>query len=185
MHKVITDAIAEPLLLADVKLHLRVDTTDDDALITALIPTAREFAEHYTGRSLVVRTLEMALHGFPEDHIDLDAPPVSSVVSIKYTDTAGNEQTVPDTDYTLSPYGEARRISRGYLKQWPITQDVADAVRIQYVAGYAALPDAAHAAMLLLIGHLYQNRQSVSAAKLVEVPMGAIALLNTIKAWGK
>lgn len=185
MHKVITDAIAEPLLLADVKLHLRADTTDDDALITALIPTAREFAEHYTGRSLVVRTLEMALHGFPEDHIDLDAPPVSSVVSIKYTDMAGIEQTVPDTDYTLSLYGDSCRVSRAYLKQWPVTQDIADAVRIRYVAGYATLPDAARSAMLLLIGHLYQNRQSVSAAKLVEVPMGAIALLNTIKAWGK
>lgn len=185
MHKVITDADAEPLLLAEVKAHLRVDVTDDDALITALIPAAREFAEHYTGRSLVVRTLEMALHFFPEYHIDLDASPVTSVVSIKYTDMAGNEQTVPDTDYTLSPYGEARRISLGYLKQWPVTQDVPDAVRIQYVAGFAALPAAARSAMLLLIGHLYQNRQEVSATKLTEVPMGAIALLNTIKAWGK
>jgi hypothetical protein len=92
---------------------------------------------------------------------------------------------VPDTDYTLSPYGESRRISLGYLKQWPVTQDIPDAVRIQYVAGFAALPAAARSAMLLLIGHLYQNRQDVSATKLTEVPMGAIALLNTIKAWGK
>jgi phage conserved hypothetical protein, phiE125 gp8 family len=185
MHKIITDAAAEPLLLADVKVHLRVDTTDDDALITALIPVAREFAEHYTGRSLVERTLEMALRCFPEYHIDLDASPVTSVVSIKYTDAAGVEQTVPDTDYTLSPYGDACRVSLGYLKQWPVTQDIDDAVRIQYVAGFTTLPNAARAAMLLLIGHLYENRQAVGAAKLSEVPMSAVSLLNTIKAWGK
>ena len=185
MHKVITDAAAEPLLLADVKLHLRVDTTDDDDLITALIPAAREFAEHYTGRSLVVRTLEMAMHRFPEYHIDLEASPVTSVVSIKYTDAAGVEQTVPDTDYTLSLYGDSRRVSRGYLKQWPITQDIADAVRIQYVAGYETLPGAARAAMLLLIGHWYARREAVGDVKVSEVPLGAINLLNTVKAWGK
>jgi uncharacterized phiE125 gp8 family phage protein len=185
MHKVINDISAEPITATEAKLHLRVDTTADDTLIAGLIPAARVFAEHYTGRSLVSRTLEMALPCFPEGSIYLDAPPVTSVVSIKYTDTAGVEQTVPSGDYTLSPYGESRRVSLIYGKTWPMTQDVPDAVRIQYVAGYASLPSSAKSAMLLMIGHWYSNREAVGDVKLAEVPLGAINLLNTVKTWGK
>ena len=55
MQTQLTPPAAEPLTLAEAKLHLRVDAdiTDDDSLITALIVTARQQAEHRTGRSLV------------------------------------------------------------------------------------------------------------------------------------
>ncbi len=43
----------EPLTLAEAKLHLRVDLSDDDALITALISAAREQAEFLTGQRLI------------------------------------------------------------------------------------------------------------------------------------
>lgn len=187
MYQVITPATTELVTLSEAKQHLRVDDTSDDALITSLITVAREFAEHYTGKSLVPVTLEMTLPRFPlySERIALDAPPVTSVTSIKYTDTAGIEQTVDPANYTLSPYGDSREIRPAYQFYWPITQCIADAVRIRYVAGYMAPPGAVVAAALLLIGHLYENRQTVSALKLSEVPLGALALLNVIKVWAK
>lgn len=183
-YKVITAVATEPVTLAEAKLHLRVDATDEDTLITTMITVAREFAEHYTGRALAPQTLEMALDKFPKDRIDLDMPPVTSVTSVKYTDTAGVEQTVLATDYSLSTYGESRQISLADSKTWPSTQDIADAVRIRYVTGYTTAPKAVKSAMLLLIGHLYENRQAVSSLNVNEIPMGAVALMDTVKIWG-
>ncbi|WP_096232267.1 head-tail connector protein [Thermoanaerobacterium sp. RBIITD] len=48
----------EPVSLEEAKLHLRVDGTEEDALISALISTAREFCESFTGRSLALQTFE-------------------------------------------------------------------------------------------------------------------------------
>ncbi|NDZ12046.1 hypothetical protein C7T35_15430 [Variovorax sp. WS11] len=189
-YKVTTAVATEPVTLAEAKLHLRVETaeTADDTIITALITVAREFAEHYTGRAFATQTLEMALHCFPDyedDYIDLDLPPVATITSVKYTDTAGVEQTITGSAYALSLYGEARRLAPTYGNYWPTTQDVPDAVRIRYVTGYTTLPKAARAGLLLLIGHLYENRQAVSTLSLNEIPMGARSLLDTIKIWSK
>lgn len=189
MYKVITPVAAEPVTLVEAKLHLRADTADDDALITGLITAAREFGEHYTGRALAPQTLEMGLDEFPYgvdcDYIDLDMPPVATISSVKYTDAAGTEQTIAGSAYALSLYGDSRRLAPTYNVDWPTTQDVPDAVRIRYVTGFTALPKAAKAGLLLLIGHLYENRQAVSTLSLDEIPVGARSLLDTIKIWGR
>jgi uncharacterized phiE125 gp8 family phage protein len=185
MFKVVTAVATEPVTATEAKLQAKIDTTADDTLVTALITAAREFCEHYTGRAFAPQTLEMVLDEFPEYGFDLDMPPVATISSVKYTDAEGVEQTVSTSDYTLSLYGEARRIEPAYLVQWPVTQDIPNAVRIRYVTGYTTLPKAAKAAILLLVTHLYENREAVGEATLAEVPMGVRALLDTIKIWGK
>ena len=129
----------------------------------------------------------MALDAFPEDDeaITLEMGPVATITSIKYTDTAGTEQTITSTDYALSLYGNANQVAPTYGDYWPLTQDIPNAVRIRYVTGYTTAPYAVKAAILLLVGHLYENRESVSAINAQEIPMGATALLNTIKRWAK
>lgn len=187
--KVTTAVATEPVTLVEAKLHLRVDTSDEDALITALITAARQFAEHYTGRALAPQTLEMALDAFPACNGDilLDMPPVATVTYIKYTDEDGTEQTLSASDYAFSLYGDARRISLAADAEWPATDAIADAVRVRYVTGYAATPKIVFAAILLLIGHLYENRQDVYVdmrVAIASVPNGAAALLDTVKLYG-
>ena len=46
-YSVVTPAASEPITLTEAKNFLRVDGSDDDALITALISAAREMCEQY------------------------------------------------------------------------------------------------------------------------------------------
>jgi uncharacterized phiE125 gp8 family phage protein len=55
----------EPVSLAEAKAHLRVDIADDDALIAALIVTARQCAETITRRALVTQQWLLATDRFP------------------------------------------------------------------------------------------------------------------------
>jgi hypothetical protein len=59
--------LAEPLLLIDVKNHLKVPVgvTADDTFIAELIQAAREEVEGYTGRSLVNTGYNQVLDSFP------------------------------------------------------------------------------------------------------------------------
>jgi uncharacterized phiE125 gp8 family phage protein len=114
-------------------------------------------------------------------------PPVSSIVSIKYTDTAGVEQTLAADQYALSLYGDSRLITPAYGATWPSTQAVADAVKVRYVTGYANCPKAAKAALLLIVANLYEHRGEAivdSRIAAAQVPLGALVLLSTIKRRG-
>jgi uncharacterized phiE125 gp8 family phage protein len=60
-----TPPAVEPVSLAEAKLHLRVDITDDDALITGLIQGARYAAENMCRRVMVTQSWGLTLDGFP------------------------------------------------------------------------------------------------------------------------
>lgn len=190
-YKVITAVTAEPVTLAEARLHLKADSdTSEDSLITAWITAAREVAEHYTGRALAPQTLEMALDGFSatDGEIVLAMPPVASITSLKYTDTAGVEQTLSPSAYALSLYGDSRKVAPTYGNYWPSTQDIPDAVRVRYVAGYgqqggAVCPKAIKAAILLMIGWLNENRGDSIQPDDIQ-PQAAKSLLGTQKIWG-
>jgi uncharacterized phiE125 gp8 family phage protein len=183
--RVITAVATEPVTLTQAKLHLKVDDTADNDLITALITMAREMAEHYTSTALAPQTLELALDDFPHDGthdaIRLPRGPATSITSVKYTDTDGAEQTITGTAYALSLYGKATDLAPTYGNEWPSTQDVPDAVRVRYVAGPTTAPKAAYAAMLILIAHLYEQRGGEDARTAAEMPTAARALLDTIR----
>jgi len=194
--KVITDVSVEPLTLAEVRLQLNLtddDGTDQDALLTADIAAARQLAEHYCGRAFGRRTLEVALDCFPCDggHIDLPMPPVESVTSIKYTDTAGVEQTLSAAAYTLSSYDQ-RTVSLNFGYSWPVTRCERDAVRIEFACGYDngdspaagfALPKPVRQALLLMCAWLHEHRGDEQSEDDIQPP-AAKALLATVKQWG-
>lgn len=185
-HKVITAVATEPVTLAQAKAHLNVIGTGDDALITALITSAREAAEAACGRALAPQTLEMALVAFPgtDGAIALEKGPVATISSVKYTDTAGVEQTITSTAYALSLYGFSNKIAPTYGNYWPTAQDIPDAVRIRYVTGYVTCPEAARSWILLQIGAMYEHREAATVGQVYALPF-ADRLLDGIKAWHK
>ena len=159
--KVITPPAAEPVTAADIYSKIGLQSGDVvEADITMMIAAAREWAEEYTARAFINRTLELALDAFPDAEIELPYPPVVSITSVSYTDTAGTTQTVDAADYTLDDYGMVHWILPAYETPWPDTLSAANAVKIRYVAGYgasgASVPDAIKHAIVLIVGQAFR-----------------------------
>lgn len=159
---------AEPVSLADVKLHLRVDSTDEDALILALIAAARRQIEAETGRALLTQTWELWLDAWPAgDVLEIPLPPLASVSSIKYYDTADTEATLSAATYYVDAKSEPGRVALADGQAWPTTTlRPINGVCVTFVAGWTAqgsIPTDLLAALKLLTAWLYENRGDGSA----------------------
>lgn len=186
-HVLVTAPATEPVSLTEAKLHLRVDATDEDTLITALITAARQLVEEETWRALVTQTWDYVADDWPEgDALAMPRPPLQSVTSITYVDADGVTQTMPAADYIVDTY--QHRVVLADDADWP-SDDLypTSAVRVRYVAGYgaaSAVPGPIKQAMLLLIGHLYESREAAIVGTIAtELPLGVRALLAPYRAF--
>ena len=190
--ELVTAPAAEPILIAVAKAHLRVDVNDDDPLIVGLVAAATIEAENYTRRALITQTWDLKLDRFPAHEILLPKAPLASVTTVKYTDNDGNQQTWADSNYTVDtpvgPQADVGKIVRAFGVSWPSTRNVINAVEIRFVAGYGTtgatdVPDPILSGMLLLIGHLYENRQAVITGTIAtELPMTTRSLWMPFRA---
>ncbi len=181
-HKIITPP--SPVIgTEEAKLALRIDSATEDALIDANILTAMAWAQHQTGVAMGEQVVEIALDGFPSGAIELELSPVTSIVSVTYADTSGAWQTLSPASYALDDYGSVHWLLPAAGSAWPDTYEAANVVKVRYVAGTQSPPPTARAAILLLVGHLYENRQEVADARLQRLPLGARSLLDSLKVW--
>lgn len=179
----ITGPATEPVSLAEAKLQCRIDTsiTDEDTLITSLITAARQHAERFTHRAFVSQVWQDVLDAPPCEVWQSPLAPVLSIDSVTYIDTNGDTQTWSSTlyltDIPAGPTAGPARLTPVYGGSWPDTQDVMNAFTVQFTTGYASLPADIVAAIKLLVGHLYANREAVSANGLAVLPLGVEQLL--------
>jgi len=179
----------EPITLAEAKLHLRVDHDTEDALINIFVISARQKAEHATGRAFITQTWDQVIKEFPAGDIPLGKPPVQAVTSITYVDTAGTTQTLGPASYVLDNVSvpPAVCLASGYA--WPATADVPNAVCVRFVCGYGRMgkdvPADARQWMLLHIGAAYRNRETFAQNQTVaELPSRyADSLLDSLQTY--
>ncbi len=190
--KLVTAPTTEPLTMTEAKTHLRVDYTDDDGLIANLITVTRGAVETVTRRALITQTWDWTLDAFPAGRdLIVPLPPLQSVTSITYVDIDGNSSTVSASDYYVDTVSEPGRIRLKSGTSWPsVTLREANGVTVRFVAGYGginAVPARIRHAMLLMMGHLFENRENVTAipgGKLDVIPHGAESLLATYRLYG-
>lgn len=162
--QLVTPPALEPVTLSEARLHLRVDTADDDPLIDALISAARLHAEMLTARQFLPARWRLVLDRFTP-MVLLNRSPVVSVVSVRYLDMGGLWQIMPATDYVVESSSEPARITPAFGKIWPPTLPQIGSVEILFDAGYAdatKVPDGIKRWMLLRVGSLYQHREEMS-----------------------
>ena len=164
------DPTSEPVTVADAKLHMRVDTgdTSQDKVIERALLSATAHVEKFTGLSLIQQTWRLSLAKFTDPEggpdsrvIELPKPPLQTVTSVAYTDTAGASQTFSSASYTVITDSKPGVIELGFSADWPETRSVLEAVVITYVTGYTAansIPDDIIQAILLQTTALMSNR---------------------------
>jgi uncharacterized phiE125 gp8 family phage protein len=158
-----------PVSLSEVKSFLRIDGSDEDNDLNMFIAAATQQAQDFAGRQFVTATRTLYMDGFGDKNylrnwaILIPRPPLSSVTSIKYLDSAGDEQTVTASNYRVDTKSQPGRITTIDSYSWPATQGVTGDVYIEYVCGYGAassVPDTYRTAILQGIGHWYENREA-------------------------
>lgn len=141
-----TETGAEPVTLAQAKAHLRVDFTDDDAYITALLTVGRMSIEGYTYLSLIQKNLIVTCDMLKDLELPY-GPILSDNDSIILTDADGD--TVDPTTYQITGVS-FKTISSLTQKYFRAT--------LQYSAGYTAVPMLLQQAILNEIAFRYENR---------------------------
>lgn len=184
--KINTEPTTEPLNIERVKTHLRLeeDEHEEDEYIEDLIKAARKDCEAFQNRAYITQTWELWLDGWPDgDEIKIPLPPLASVSSVKYYDTSDSEATFSSDYYFVDSKSEPGRVVLKDGQSWPTTTlRPANGVCVTFVAGYgaaSAVPENIKRAILLLIGHLYENRETVQTTgmNVSILPMGAEHLL--------
>ena len=186
--KLVTGATTPVVSTADMKLHLRVDNTTEDTLIATLVTAATRLSEAQTRRAFLSQVWEMYLDCFPADDVYIALPrsPIITLDSIKYQDEDDAQQTFADSNYKMDDITSAPpRISLKKDSSWPDTIDELGVVVIRFTAGYGtaatSVPAEAIAAIKLIVGNLFENRENVSVgAAANEIPWTARTLLDAI-----
>lgn len=173
-----TARTADILTLGQVKAHLRIDIEDDDEQLARMVEAAITHAERYTGRAIGSQVLTLLLDEW-SDCIELPYPPVATVDEVRYLDSAGASQTVDAADYRADVNSVPARLTPAYSLSWPAARAVTNAIEVDYTTGYTAVPEEIIQAMLLMIGHWYENREDVVIGTgATVVPMSSTYLLD-------
>ena len=145
----------EVLTVAEIKQHLRIYHSEQDSFLQSLINSAKREIERRANVVLLPSVFEFTIQTFETSLFPVK--PLQSITKIEYYDEAGNLQTLAASKYEL-------------LSRWPRAYDkinFTDApgtdttkelpIIITAAAGYDTTPADLKAAIMLLVGTLYNN----------------------------
>lgn len=160
---ILTPPTVEPLSLADIKAQLKIDTADEDDLLTSLITTARQHLEAETGLCLMTQTLRLYLDDWPASEvIHLPKTPVQTIDAVTVYDENGHAVQASLQDHLLD--GQARP-ARLWLRNPPLPGRPINGIEIDFTAGFGTateVPDTLRRAMSLHVATMYAYRGVVA-----------------------
>ena len=179
-----TPPAALPLDAATVKRHCRIDHDDDDTFIEGLIDGVVNYLDGPSGilgRAIMEQTWTLELTDWPST-LSLPIEPVTQI-TVTYLDADANSQTLGSDQYVIAD-------APSQPTKWNWAEDVtapalsataAYPVTFTMIAGAPTADDldpGLKVAMQLILGHWYENRETVVVgAGGAELPMAADALL--------
>lgn len=179
MWKIDSVSGSQPLSVAQAKTHLRVDHSDEDALIGSFITAAENLVELYTGRKLRRSVVEENISHFSRC-ITLRWP-VYSLTEVAYI-PSGLETYSTTSIFQAYDTEQSREIFQKADTTFPTISSDAYPVRVTYTTGYAdgEVPDALLQAMYLFIGRMYENRADARELQQVStvIPTTAEYMMN-------
>jgi uncharacterized phiE125 gp8 family phage protein len=162
------------ITLDEAKTHLRVDTADDNALITTLVSVAEDCVEKETKRTLLTQTFELVYDEVGAS-IEIIRSPLQEVTKIEVISEAGVKTEVSETLYDVDISGIRGRVRLRSGCSWPDHRGFASFI-ITAKAGYgdaaANVPSALKQAALIALAILYESRGEMDEAKISKAISG-------------
>lgn len=177
-----TDPAIEPVSVAELQAHARIDDAENQTELQAMIASARKAIEEgHVWRALINQACVDKFDWFA-CKMELRWPTVQSVTSVQYVDTDGVTQTVSTDVYELGQAGGIGVVRLKFNQSWPSARSQADAITITYTAGYGTSPDDVpepiRQAILIYANWLYVAREGEGG------PLDALnSLLEPFSAW--
>lgn len=170
----VTAPTVEPVTLAEAKTQLRIDGSDSDTEIAAMISAARDMVEQYTNRYWSLATVAVYFDKVPAGNAPLTLPiaDLQSVDSVTYLDSDQAEQSI--TGFTV----DLGRQLLKYTAGWPegVELKVTVTAGPDLTASPAEyVPPAVKAGILMTLADLYEHRTSQMTVTINENP--AVSML--------
>jgi uncharacterized phiE125 gp8 family phage protein len=163
------ELVTPPSMLAvdvnECKKAARVDSDEDDTLVTQYINEATEALEKDASLCLLTQTWRLNLDWFPQWQIQIRKYPLASISSITYVATDGTVTTISASDYIVDTTSVPPRIVPAYGLTWPTCRDQPRSVKVTFVAGYAnatLVPANAKQAILLSTAMRIREREGLN-----------------------
>lgn len=199
----LTGPSVEPISRLDARDHLRLDEDLDDAQVRSYITAARIWAENYTGRAFINRTMRQYLDGAigandpawegtitgPQTlklskYIEVAKSPLASVTSIIYYDDDDTATTWASSNYYVDTVSDVPRIILRDGGAFPTDLRTFNGLEINFVAGYGAspndVPEPIRVAILQYMTFLYEHRGDMEGPSMAP-PVILKALLDPYK----
>ena len=175
----LTAPAVEPLSLAEAKAFLRVEHSDDDALIAALAAGSRIHVETQTRRALITQHWRLSFDGWPEEgRIAIRPGPLQEVTAARVLDFDGNAHAID-----LQSFVADRGASALAFAPWAMPQPgrLAAGIELDVTVGYgdaaADVPEPLRQAIRLLVAHWYENRGLAAIGTVTVLPTTVAALI--------
>lgn len=167
----------EPVSLDDARGFVRMDATDEDALLTALVAAARVHIESVTGRALFSQQWRIVLDGWPcEGRLPLPIAPALELLALRVHAEDGTTATLPTAGLLID--GDPARLLFPSDFDPGIALAERQAIEVDYRAGYGAAADDVPAplrqAIRLLVGYWFENRDVANPAAAVSPAVDAL-----------
>ncbi len=172
----------EPVSLTEAKLHIRLDSDNEDDLLKALITTARLHVERLTKRIFLQQTWRFYADTLPEDGLlEIPLGPLVSIDKVTFYNGEGMPKLIEPQDYVSDISSHPARIKfRPTVIKAP--KKALNGIEIDFQVGFGIttldVPRDLRQAVLMLVAHWYENRSEVSADfNLSPTPKGVDALI--------
>jgi uncharacterized phiE125 gp8 family phage protein len=159
--QLIAEPANEPVTLDEAKLFLRIDTTDDDALLASLVAASRRLIEQTTRNCLLSQSWRFGVDRWPSTMLlRLPLAPLLSLTSVTVLDAAGNRIAQNLSDFIINATSVPPTVR---TKAEPLASGACEGgIQVEAVFGYgntaASVPQPLRTAVLMVVAHYYETR---------------------------
>ena len=158
----VTPPAGLPVTLAQVKAHLRIDTSDDDDYLGGLMALAVAHVEQAAGVFLLTQTWRVYRDCLPTGGmVEMPVRPVSQIDAVTVYNADGEPSVIAASDYQLDAVSEIPRLR---LATRPSPGRAMNGIEIDCICGFgdtgADVPNQLIRAIMVLCAHWYEFRGS-------------------------